>query len=166
LNKFNTSRSNLDSMIGKTTSIFLVCGVMFFFMFSVIQSDAQLPQSDISGQGTFVFVQTLLENSNGQVVTYLTSDKFTDLNTISLQKLLDKEVSDKDPIIEINGEKFQVIKRKLSITYDKENVIASTILADSHEGTFTTVARFAHDGYPIIEGDKVHSIWTFLRPVE
>jgi len=23
-----------------------------------------------------------------------------------------------------------------------------------------------HDGYPIVEGDKVHSIWTFLRPVE
>ena len=127
--------------------------VVFFFWF-------------LSELGTFVFVQTLLENSNGQVVTYLTSDKFTDLNTIALQKLLEKEVSEKDPIIEINGEKFQVIKRKLTITYDKENVIASTILADSHEGALTTVARFAHDGYPIIEGDKVHSIWTFLRPVE
>jgi len=100
------------------------------------------------------------------VVTYLTSDKFTDLNKAALQKLLDKEVSEKDPIIEINGEKFQVIKRKLTITYDKENVIASTILADSTEGVLTTVARFAHDGYPIVEGDKVHSIWTFLRPVE
>ncbi len=120
----------------------------------------------VSESGTFVFVQTLLENSDGKVVTYLTSDKFTDLNTIALQKLLEKEVSEKDPIIEINGEKFQVIKRKLSITYDKENVIASTILADSHEGALTTVARFAHDGYPIVEGDKVHSIWTFLRPVE
>jgi len=115
--------------------------------------------------GTFIFVQTLLENSNGQVVTYLTSDKFTDLNTDALQKLLDKEASEKDPIIDINGQKFQVIKRKLTITYDKENVIASTILADSNEGSLTTVARFAHDGYPIVEGDKVHSIWTFLRPV-
>jgi len=45
-------------------------------------------------------------------------------------------------------------------------VIASTILADSNVGKLTTVARFAHDGYPIVEGDKVHSIWTFLRPVE
>jgi len=119
-----------------------------------------------SESDTFVFVQTLLENSDGQVVTYLTSDKFTDLNTVALQKLLDKEVSENDPIIEINGEKFQVIKRKLSITYDKENVIASTILADSDDNKLTTVARFAHDGYPIVEGDKVHSIWTFLRPVE
>jgi len=128
---------------------------------------AQLIQTDIVSESeTFVFVQTLLENSDGQVVTYLTSDKFTDLNTAALEKLLDKEVSENDPTIEINGEKFQVIKRKLSITYDKENVIASTILADSDEGALTTVARFAHDGYPIKSDDKVHSIWTFLRPVD
>jgi len=136
-----------------------------FTSLSYAQSSANLPEF-FSERDTFVFVQTLLENSDGQVVTYLTSDKFTDLNKDALQKLLDKEVSEKDPIIEINGEKFQVIKRKLTITYDKENVIASTILADSTEGVLTTVARFAHDGYPIVEGDKVHSIWTFLRPVE
>jgi len=146
----------------------LAMGIIFiasFTSFSFAQSSSNLPEF-FSERDTFVFVQTLLENSDGKVVTYLTSDKFTDLNTIALQKLLDKEVSDKDPIIEINGEKFQVIKRKLTITYDKENVIASTILADSKEGALTTVARFAHDGYPIVEGDKVHSIWTFLRPVE
>ncbi len=146
----------------------LVMGIIFtasFTSLSFAQSSSNLPEF-FSERDTFVFVQTLLENSDGKVVTYLTSDKFTDLNKAALQKLLDKEASDKDPIIEINGEKFQVIKRKLTITYDKENVIASTILADSTEGVLTTVARFAHDGYPIVEGDKVHSIWTFLRPVE
>ncbi len=146
----------------------LVMGIIFVASFSSYSYAQSAPaQTEIVSEfETFVFVQTLLENSDGKVVTYLTSDKFTDLNKAALQKLLDKEVSDKDPIIEINGEKFQVIKRKLSITYDKENVIASTILADSHEGALTTVARFAHDGYPIIDGDKVHSIWTFLQPVE
>jgi len=146
----------------------LAMGVIFIASFaslSFAQSSANLPEF-FSERDTFVFVQTLLENADGQVVTYLTSDKFTDLNIVALEKLLDKEVSEKDPIIKINGEKFQVIKRKLTITYDKENVIASTILADSHEGALTTVARFAHDGYPIVEGDNVHSIWTFLRPVE
>jgi len=146
----------------------LVMGIILIASFtslSFAQSSANLPEF-FSERDTFVFVQTLLENSDGQVVTYLTSDKFTDLNKVALQKLLDKEASDKDPIIEINDEKFQVIKRKLTITYDKENVIASTILADSTDGVLTTVVRFAHDGYPIVEGDKVHSIWTFLRPVE
>ncbi len=146
----------------------LVMGVIFFASLTSLSFAQSSPaQTDLVSEfETFVFVQTLLENSDGNVVTYLTSDKFTDLNKAALQKLLEKEVSEKDPIIEINDEKFQVIKRKLTITYDKENVIASTILADSTEGTLTTVARFAHDGYPIVEGDKVHSIWTFLRPVE
>jgi len=146
----------------------LVLGIIFIASLTSY-SYAQSPptQTDlVSKSETFVFVQTLLENSDGNVVTYLTSDKFTDLNKAALQKLLEKEVSDKDPIIEINGEKFQVIKRKLTITYDKENVIASTILADSDDDKLTVVARFAHDGYPIVEGDKVHSIWTFLRLVE
>jgi len=134
---------------------------------SYSHAQSSFPPAELfSGLYTFIFVQTLLENSNGQVVTYLTSDKFTDLDTDALEKLLDAEVSENDPIININGQKFQVIKRKLTITYDKENVIASTILAASDEGTLTNVARFAHDGYPIVSGDKVHSIWTFLRPVE
>jgi len=129
---------------------------------SYSHAQSSFPPTDLlSGLYTFIFVQTLLENSDGQVVTYLTSDKFTDLNSDALA-----EVSENDPIININGQKFQVIKRKLTITYDKENVIASTILAHSVDGTLTTVARFAHDGYPIVSGDKVHSIWTFLRPLE
>jgi len=146
----------------------LVMGVIFVASFSSYSYAQSAPAKTdlVSESETFVFVQTLLENADGQVVTYLTSDKFTDLNKDALQKLLDKEASEKDPIIDINGQKFQIIKRKLTITYDKENVIASTILADSTEGVLTTVARFAHDGYPIVEGDKVHSIWTFLRPVE
>jgi len=103
----------------------LVMGIIFvasFSSYSYAQS-APVQTELVSEFETFVFVQTLLENSDGKVVTYLTSDKFTDLNKAALQKLLDKEVSEKDPIIEINSEKFQVIKRKLSITYDKENVM-------------------------------------------
>ncbi len=146
----------------------LVMGIIFVASFSSYSYAQSSPAKTdlVSESETFVFVQTLLENSDGKVVTYLTSDKFTDLNKAALEKLLEKEVSEKDPIIEINGEKFQVIKRKLTITYDKENVIASTILADSSNDKLTIVARFAHDGYPIVEGDNVHSIWTFLRPVE
>ncbi len=80
-------------------------GVIFIASFaslSFAQPSASLPEF-FSERDTFVFVQTLLENSDGQVVMYLTSDKFTDLNSDALQKLLDKEASEKDPIIDING---------------------------------------------------------------
>ena len=125
------------------------------------------PENNIfSKNKVFIFVQTIVENSDDQIVTYLTSDKFSDLNVRDLDTLLDSEVTENDPVITIDGQKYQVIKRKLTINYDKENVIASTLLAHTINDKLTIAARFAHDGYPIVSGDRVQSIWTFLRPVE
>lgn len=155
----------------KQQQIFLLsCSVLLVVIFSLMgfsyaQSDS--PKSSFSPeQEIFIFVQTIVENSNGHLVTYLTSEKFTDLNLETLDVLLDAEASENDPITTINGQKYQVINRKLSIDYHKENVIASTLLGYSPEETTYIAARFAHDGYPILKGEKVTSIWTFLRPVD
>ena len=116
--------------------------------------------------GVITFVQTFLYNTDGQLITYLASNKFSDLNLGALNRLLNSEATENDPIITINEKKFQIIQRQLTITYDKENVIASTIMAHSVNDTLTMVARFAHDGYPIREGEKVVSVWTFIRPAQ
>jgi len=113
----------------------------------------------------FIFVETFVRNSDGQLLTYLASDKFTFLDLEGINALVNSEASENDPVININGERFQIIKRSLTITYDKENVIASTILADSNDGKTKTLARFAHDGYPIMPGEKVTTFWTFIRPL-
>jgi len=115
---------------------------------------------------TFIFVQTFLRNSNGQLITYLGSDQFTDIDVVALEALLTLEDKEKDPIITIAGKQYKVIKRGLTIPQEREDVIASTILASTLGGETTWIARFAHDGYPIIEGDKVTTIWTFVRPLE
>ena len=132
-------------------------------------SFAQTSSSDkpnFSQGDTFIFVQTFVHNSQGQLVTYLASDKFSTINFQALNRLLDFEQSENDPIININGKKFQVITRQVTIPYEQENVIASTIIAHSTQGKLSQVARFAHDGYPLIPGDKVTTVWTFIRPLE
>jgi len=150
---------------------FLVFAIVPFLILTVFSlTNSSYGQSEdennfLSKTETFIFVQTFVENSDGQLVTYLTSDKFSDLYLRELDILLESEVSEKDPIISIQGQKYQVIKRKQTISHDRDNVIASTMLADSQNGALKTVARFAHDGYPIIPGDKVQSVWTFLKPV-
>ena len=150
--------------------VFTVVPFLILTIFSFTNSSYGQSTEDennfLSKTETFIFVQTLVENSDDQIVTYLTSDKFSDLNVRDLDILLDSEVTENDPVITINGQKYQVIKRKLTINYDKENVIASTLLAHTLNDKLTIVARFAHDGYPIVSGDRVQSIWTFLRPVE
>ena len=149
---------------------YLVLGIcVAAFLFSFIEyTDAQSESSKsiIPDEGVFIFVQTLVENSNGQIVTYLASDKFSDIRLQELESLLDAEESESDPVINIGDKKYQVIKRQLTITYDKENVIASTMMAHTQNDELSIVARFAHDGYPIVEGDIVRSVWTFIRPVE
>ncbi len=143
---------------------FLV-GIIFSSTNSSYGQSTEDENNFLSKTETFIFVQTIVENSDGQLVTYLTSDNFSDLYLRELDILLESEVSEKDLIVSIEGQKYQVIKRKQTISHDGENVIASTMLAHSQSGALKTVARFAHDGYPIIPGDKVQSVWTFLKPV-
>ncbi len=131
------------------------------------EAQSQIPSNELlSDTEIFVFVQTIVKNSDGQLITYLTSDKFTDLDLDKLQILLENEESEGDPIITIGTQKFQVTQRLQKIQSLEENVIASTLIAIKQNDDLIQVARFAHDGYPIVEGDEVFSVWTFIRPVD
>jgi len=118
------------------------------------------------GDDIFVFVQTSIRNSDGTLVVYLESSKFTNFNATALEFFLDYEATrGNNPVITIDEQKFQVIRRMQSQSFDSEGLVASTILSDNLDGKFTVLARFAHDGYTISPGDSLESIWTFVRPV-
>jgi len=118
------------------------------------------------GDNVFIFVQITVRNSDGVLVAYLESSKFTDLNLPALDSFLDFEVSrGNDPIITIDGQDYQVIRRVQYHSFDSEGVVASTILSENIDGKNTVLARFAHDGYPVVSGDTLKSMWTFVRPV-
>jgi len=137
---------------------------LFFLVIISLTNYSQAYQTDI-GDGLFIFVQTTIRNSDGQLVTYLESSKFTDLNLELLGPFLDFEATrGNDPIVSINGEEYQVIRRVQSKTFPREDLVASTILSDTVDGKLTMLARFAHDGYPVSAGDTLESMWTFIRP--
>lgn len=150
--------------------IFLVGAIAIFSTLALIgSSEAQssIPSNQLlSDSEVFIFVQVIAENSEGTLVSYLTSDKFTNLNLERLEILLDSEETEDDPIVTINDQKFQIIQRLLRVPNDEYTVVASTILVHPQNGTLKTVARFAHDGYPVLEGEMVTSGWTFIRPVD
>ena len=137
---------------------------LFFLVVISLANYTQAYQTDIE-DGLFIFVQTTIRNSDGQLVTYLESSKFTDLNLELLGPFLDFEATrGNDPIVTINGEEYQVIRRVQSKTFPMEDLVASTILSDTMDGKLTMLARFAHDGYPVSQGDTLESMWTFIRP--
>ena len=118
------------------------------------------------GDAVFIFVQSTVRNSDGVLVAYLESSKFTDLNKPGLETFLDFEASrGNDPIITIDGQNYQVIRRVQSHSFDSAGLVASTILSDKIDGKPTVLARFAHDGYPVVSGDTLESMWTFVRIV-
>ena len=118
------------------------------------------------GDDIFIFVQSTVRNSDGALVAYLESSKFTDLNKPALESFLDFEASrGVDSIITINGEDYQVIRRVQSHSFSSDDLTASTILSDTIDGKLVMLARFAHDGYPVVSGDTLESMWTFVRLV-
>lgn len=129
-----------------------------------LAADSSAYQTEI-GDGVFVFVQSTLRDSEGTLVAYLESTKFTNIDRHSLDAFLDHEASrGVDPVVEIEGKEYQVIRRAQAQAFDDHGLVASTILSDRIDGKITQLARFAHDGYPTAPGDTLESIWTFLRP--
>lgn len=118
------------------------------------------------GDDIFVFVQTTVRNSDGNLVVYLESTKFSNLNISELNLFLDREAANgDDPIITIDDKHYQIIRRMQTQPINSDGLVASTLLFFSVDGKPILLARFAHDGYPIVQGDTLQSIWTFVRPV-
>lgn len=117
-------------------------------------------QSDL-----YVHVQTILRNSDGTLIAYLESSKFTDLNLVFLADFLDLEASRQEPVVvDLGGQFFEVIRRVQVVPIDMYTVVASTNLTFEVDGQTQLLARFAHNGYPTMPGDTLESIWTFVRP--
>jgi len=142
-----------------------ILSILSFTEFSYAQSQF-FAKHLLNEDKPFIIVQTIVKNQDNQVVTYLTSNTFTNIDWEGLDTLLKSEASENDPIIIKDGKKFLIIKRQKTVIYGDSNVIASTLLAHSIEGKLNIVARFAHDGYPISEGEKVTTIWTFIKPID
>ena len=139
--------------------LLFVVGISFT-SFSYAQTQTSLEE------GLFISVQSELRNSDGQLIAFLESSKFTDLNVPALYDFLDFEVSvGNDPILTINDKNYQIIQRTRTITFDSDSVVGSTNLSDNLDGQVVHLARFAHDGLVVVSGDSLKSTWTFVRLV-
>lgn len=121
-------------------------------------------QSEI-GDDVFVFVQSTVRNSDGTLVLYLESTRFSHIGVPQLNSFLDFESNGNDPIVTINGKKFEVIQRALSESFESEKFVSATNLSDNIDGQSILLVQFPHDGYSVLPGDTRDTIWTFVRPV-
>ena len=106
-----------------------------FFLVAISATNYTQAYEPNIDQGLFIFVQTTVRNPDGQLVTYLESSKFTDLNLELLGPFLDFEASrGNDPIVTIAEKEYQVIRRVQSKTFERDDLVASTILSNTVDG--------------------------------
>ena len=89
--------------------ILLISAFSITLLFSST-SDAQ-NETDLN-HDVYIFVQTFVRDSDGQLVHYFENDKFTDKNLAALDVFLDFEVTRGNaPEYDLEGKKFQLIQR-------------------------------------------------------
>jgi len=116
---------------------------------------------------TTIFVKHILRDSEGHLVTSFESTKIGFIQQSALTKFLDLESSQNDPILIIGNQKMQIIERQGILHFDRENVVSDTTLnTPKDDGGISTLIRLVHDGIPVIPGDELITIWTFIRPVQ
>jgi hypothetical protein len=115
---------------------------------------------------TYVFIQIIPKDPNGNILGLFQLDKITRLNNSALDTLLDSEFSpNNDSIYQLDDKKIQVIIRENTDNYTSSQMVSFTsLMANTENGTEEAI-RFAHDGYMVSPGDSVTTIWYFVRTI-
>ncbi|MGI0010810.1 MAG: hypothetical protein ACREAE_05370 [Nitrosopumilaceae archaeon] len=135
---------------------------VFVLLFTTTLLDTYAQSSESANITFFIFVQTQVRNSDGQLVAYLEANKIAILQPEKLDKFLDsKPVTS---IVTSGGDDFELIQVDVGKQVEESDVISKTVLGTMENDIPVLLAVSDHDGYPIASGDTVTSIWTVIRP--
>jgi hypothetical protein len=131
----------------------------FIFMPSLASSYAS-PQDSIA-----IHVQVKVQNSDGALVAYLETNKVLVTDLAELNALLDSNtpVLHKQ-IITIGDQKYELIQATDALVHSSPTIVSDNIISEKIDTTTKLLAFAYHDGYPVVQGDKVTTYWTILRP--
>ena len=114
----------------------------------------------------FIFIQVTLRNSDGQLITYLESQKFFDVDNKIINDSLDHFSSSMEiPVFQLNDIKFQVFIIEITNEFDSNTMYARASYDVTVSEQTYSAARFQFDSFLTSPGDKVTSVWTIARLV-
>ena len=142
---------------------YVLC-IFSIIVFSVFTSEsfAQTPPSDIF----FIFVQVTLRNSDGNLVTYMESNKLIDVNEKIINDSLDQFSSSMEiPIFELNDTRFQVFIIETITEFDSTTMFANAHYYVTIGERIYSGAQFSFDSFLTSPGDEATVVWTIARLV-
>jgi len=134
----------------------LVISMSPVFVISYAQDNES---SDRNIQKIKLYAQFEYRDSNGNLIAYFTEDDPIILELEDFNNFLDTAP---EQIISKIG-KFEIITRQNTIKFDTTSVSSQTTFGDLVEGKYIVYAVANHDGYPVIQGDTLSTIWTIIR---
>jgi len=144
--------------------VLLVLCVFSIIVLSVFSSEAfaQMPQAE--NNIFFMFVQVTLRNSDGNLVTYMESNKLFDVDKKIINDSLDHFSSSMEiPIFELNDAKFQVFIIESMTEFDSSTMFANAYYNVTIDDRTYSAARFQFDSFLTSPGDEVTAVWTIAR---
>ena len=114
----------------------------------------------------FIFIQVTLRNSDGQLITYLESQKFFDVDNKMINDSLDHFSSSMEiPVFQLNDIKFQVFIIETYTEFDSNTMFGNAYYDVTIDDQTYTAAQFQFDSFLTSPGDEVTAVWTIARLV-
>ena len=135
--------------------------LVIFVVFASLVGNSYAQSSEQTRQ-VFIFVQTQIRNSDGQLVAYLEANKIFLVDLDSLNGFLDTLAPQQK--LSRAGQNYDLFKTDIQNKITSPSVISTTALGTVLDGKEVLFAYSDHDGYPLVSGDTVRSIWTIIRP--
>ena len=143
---------------------YVLC-IFSIIVISVFTSEAFAqapPPSDIF----FIFVQVTLRNSDGNLVTYMESNKLIDVNEKIINDSLEQFSSSMEiPIFELNDTRFQVFIIETITEFDSTTMFANAHYYVTIGERIYSGAQFSFDSFLTSPGDEATVVWTIARLV-
>ena len=134
----------------KISYVLCIFSIIVFSVFSTEVFAQPVPGDDIF----YMFVQVTLRNSDGDLVTYMESDKLFDVDKKIIGDSLDYFSSSMEiPIFQLNDVKFQVFIVETVTEFDSSTMFANAYYNVTIDEQTHPAARFQFDGFLTSQGD-------------
>lgn len=110
----------------------------------------------------FIFVQTQIRSSDGKLVGYLEANKVFIADLDSLNGYLDTLTPEQT--LSRAGQNYDLFKIDIQKEITNPSLVTKTALGTAVGEKEILLAYSEHDGYLLVPGDTVTSVWTIIRP--
>ena len=146
----------------KILYVLCIFSIIVFSVFSTEVFAQPVPGDDIF----YIFVQVTLRNSDGELITYMESDKLVNIDRKIINDSLDHISSSVEiPIFEFNDVKFQVFIVETMTEFDSSTMYSNAFYIVTIDEQTHSAAKFQFDSFLTSPGDESTVTWTITKLV-